>query len=330
MLKPLNRPALWKIVLALLIVYFVWGSTYLAIRVAVLGLPPFLFCAARYLAAGAIMLTLGFLLKHPLPSRRQGVTAAISGLLLLVGGNGAIVWAEQKIPSNLGALVVAGLPIWLLVWEGVRKDGDRPTPLGITGLLLGLSGMAVLMGPALLGGHGLYGPPLYLTLALVGSITWGFGQTFTRHGEMPGSNVMGNAISMLAAAFAFSLLAFFNGESARLNLSHPAPSAIWALLYLIVFGSCIAYSAFTWLVQNASPAQVSTYAYVNPVVAILLGAWLLHEPLDGFMVLGTVLILFSVALVNAHLFDRSLFQALRFPGRRGPVPLPGDCSTSGS
>lgn len=315
-----NTAAFWKIVLALFIVYIVWGSTYLAIRVAVLGVPPFIFCSIRYLIAGGFMLGLGFLLKEPLPNKFELRSAILSGLLLLVGGNGSIVWAEQRIPSNLGALVVATMPIWLLLFEGMRPDGERPSRRGLFGVGIGMVGMAILMGPSLIGKQ-LDAPIVFPLMALLGSMLWSFGQTYTRHTGMPRSQILSNGIAMFASGVAFGGLSLLMREPLHKIWAQPAPSALWAILYLIVFGSCIAYTAFTWLVQNASPSQVSTYAYVNPVVAVFLGAWLLHEPVNGTMLIGAALILASVGLVNQ--------SNQPSPEKGEPVLRPAGCKTSG-
>lgn len=309
----MKHPALWKIVLALLTVYIVWGSTYLAIRIAVLGLPAFLFCGARYLVAGGIMLLFGLLLKQKWPDRNTFIHACISGLLLLFGGNGTIAYSEKVIPSNLGALIVATLPVWLLIFEGLRKDGDRPTWFGIVSIPVGFFGVFTLLGPQT------HSNPWYMLLALIGAAVWALGQTYTRHTQMPTSYIYGNAIAMLAASVAFLLASLVSGELQHANWGHFPLSSIAAWAYLVVFGSCVAYSAFTWLVTNATPAQVSTYAYVNPLVAVILGAMVLHEPVSPRMILGAVLVLISVGLAQAK--GPSPF------GKRDPARVPSGCNT---
>lgn len=283
------------LVLALAIVYVVWGSTYLAIRVAVEGMPPFLMAGLRFLIASGIMLLAGFLTRQARPSGREVASSSLVGLFLLLGGNGLVVWAEQFVTSGLVALLVASVPLWILLMEAVLPGGDRPTRLGSLGVLVGFAGVVALMGPRLATGEHLV---LWAEgLVLVGTFMWAVGTLLGRRIPMPRSGVYNSAFQMLAASAGFLLVSIGFGEPFRVVWADVPPQAWGALAYLVIFGSCIAFSAFAWLVQHAKPDLVSTYAYVNPVVAVALGAMLLAEPIDGWVLGGATLIVAAVALV---------------------------------
>lgn len=285
----------WPLVLALGIVYLVWGSTYLAIRVAVEGLPPFLMAGMRYAIASSVMILAGLVTRQARPTGREVLSSSIVGLFLLLGGNGLVVWAEQFVASSLAALLVASVPLWILILEAFWPGGTRPTRLGVLGVLLGFAGVVALMWPQLAGGehHALWAQGV----VLVGTFLWAVGTLLGRRFPMPRSGIYNSAFQMLAASAAFLAISFGFGEPYHVAWSSVPPQAWGALAYLVVAGSCIAFSAFAWLVQNAKPDLVSTYAYVNPVVAVGLGALILSEPIDAWVLGGAALIVASVALV---------------------------------
>lgn len=283
------------LVVALGIVYLVWGSTYLAIRVAVLGMPPFLMAGMRFAMASALMLLAGLVLRQARPTWREVAGSSMVGLFLLLGGNGLVVWAEQFVSSGLAALLVASVPLWILALEAVFPGGNRPTRLGTVGVLMGFMGVVALMWPQLSKGE--HTAVWAQGLVLVGTFLWALGTLLGRKVPIPRSGIYNSAFQMLAAAVGFLAVSYGFGEPFRVVWSAVPPQAWAALAYLVVFGSCIAFSAFAWLVQHARPDLVSTYAYVNPVVAVALGALILAEPLDPWVLGGAALIVASVALV---------------------------------
>ncbi len=283
------------LVLALLTVYLVWGSTYLAIRVAVLGMPPFLMAGMRFLAASAILIVIGLLLRQPFPSRREIAWAGLVGLFLLLGGNGLVVWAEQFIPSSLAALLIASMPLWSLAFEAATPAGDRPTLLGAAGITLGFLGVVTLFWPSLQAGdaHHL----LAQAMVVLGTMTWALGTLIARRVSLPRSGLFNSGFTMLSAGIAFIGVSFGFGEPAKVHWAQIPVEAWVAVAYLVVFGSCIAFSAFAWLNRHAPADLTSTYAYVNPVVAIILGYLLLQEPVTAWTMAGSALIILSVGLV---------------------------------
>lgn len=289
------KAPLWQIALALGIVYVVWGSTYLAIRVAVGDIPPFLMAGGRWLAACGIMMLAGLLTRQPWPSWKEIGWASLIGWFLLIGGNGLVVWSEQYISSGMAALLVGSLPLWVLGIEAVLPGGARPTWLGVSGILLGLGGVAALVWPSLQGpaSIGLLGQGL----VLFGTFLWAIGTLLGRRVRVPKSGIYNTAFQMLSAAVGFSVLSLAFGEPGKVNWGAIHPEAWQAWGYLVVFGSCVAFSAFAWLVQRAKPELVSTYAYVNPVVAVLLGVRYLGEPLTAGTLVGAAMVVASVALV---------------------------------
>ena len=286
-----SRPL--RIAIAFAIIYIVWGSTYLAIRVGVQSLPPGLFSGVRFLIAGALMLLYARARGAQLPaSRRDWRNNALTALLMLVGGNGLVTWSEQWIESNQAALIVATSALWL-AWMGTwGAQGERLNRLTVLGLALGFGGVAVLVqsglqlraGPA----------PAYVALILA-PVCWAAGSVGARRAPVSCAPAMTAALQMLIAGAVLCALGVAAGEPARWSWN---PGALVALAYLIVFGSCIAYGAYYWLVHEVPPAQLGTYAYVNPAIAVVLGWWLLHERLNSAQVLGTAIILASVLLVT--------------------------------
>lgn len=283
------------LILALLIVYVVWGSTYLAIRVAVLGMPPFLMASIRFLIASALLIGVGVLMRQPWPSRREIAWASVVGLFLLLAGNGLVVWAEQFIPSSLAALLIASMPLWSLAFEAILPQGDRASALGLMGIALGFLGVVVLFWPTLEAGdrHSLWAQGL----VVLGTMIWAVGTMIARRVSMPRSGVFNSGFTMLSAGIALSAVSVGFGEPFRVDWAAIPMDAWLALAYLIVFGSCVAFSAFSWLNLNASPQISSTYAFVNPVVAVILGYLLLREPVTAWTLTGSLLIILSVGLV---------------------------------
>ena len=287
------------VIVALLTVYLVWGSTYLAIRVGLDGWPPFLLAGSRFVIAGALLLLFGCLRKEPLPrSWPQARTVMITGVLMLAMGNAGVVWAELYVASGVVALIIATVSLWMMALESLRPGGERMTWAKFGGALLGLSGVALLMAPNLSNNHTNDQALLAQIILLGTSLSWAAGSIYSKHAPMPKSTIMSSGAQMLVAGFVLCVLAAATGEFAEFRLERAAGAPLWALLYLIVFGSCLAYTAYMWLLRHSSPALASTYAYVNPVVAVILGALLLNEPVTAWLIAGSVLVLASVFVIQ--------------------------------
>ena len=280
------------LVAALATVYVVWGSTYLGIKVALEGFPPMLLGATRFLVAGALLYAwTSRSAQAARPTPKQWGAAATAGTLMLVGGNGAVTWAEQRIDSGVAALLVASVPLWMALLARVWQ-GERLRRMAVVGLLLGFVGVGVLVRPS---GESVTLLPSLVVLA--GALAWAAGSIYMRRAPMPAHALRGTSMQMLAGGFVFGLISIGMGEPGSFEPAQVTWRAAGALVYLVVFGSLIAFSAYTWLLRNAKPSVVSTYAYVNPFVAVLLGAVLLAEPVTSGMTLAAVLIIAGVALI---------------------------------
>jgi drug/metabolite transporter (DMT)-like permease len=277
------------VITALLAVYLIWGSTYLAIRFALEGYPPLLFPGLRFLAAGTVLFGLLRLRGYPVPGLRQWRNAAVIGFLLLGLGNGAVVLAERSVGSALAATAVATVPLWTALCAGIW--GHWPRRMQWLGMAVGFAGVVVLN----LGGDFAANPAAAFCL-LLASVSWAFGSVWSRRLDMP-RGLMSSAAQMLTAGVMFLAASAARGEPWHLAAS---PKAAGALLYLTLFGSLLAYSAYIYLVQNVTPALATSYAYVNPVVALFLGVSLGGEHIAGGEFVAIALVLAGVALIVAY------------------------------
>jgi drug/metabolite transporter (DMT)-like permease len=300
-----SRPSTAAVAAALLTVYVVWGSTYLAIAVMIETLPPLLAAGVRFVTAGLLLLgALGAQARmrpssQPIerPSLAHLRSAAIIGSLLLFGGNGGVVLSEQFIPSGVAAVIVATVPIWLAVFDTVLSR-RAPSLLVVGGLVAGTVGVAVLMAP--IKGIGDVNP-LGIGLVVVAAISWAAGSVYARGATLPRSALLGTGLEMLAGGVVLVLAGSLIGELGRTNVEAFSLRSLLALAYLIVFGSIVAFSAYTWLLANVPISTVGTYAYVNPIVAVALGAVILGEPITLRTIIATVLILGAVvAMVSGR------------------------------
>ncbi len=291
-----HRPGTTSIVLAYAAIYLVWGSTYLAIRFAVETLPPFLMLFARFFTAGVIMYAFLRWRGEPRPTAREWAGAAVIGGLLLLGGTGAVGWAEQWIPSGLAALIVAIVPVWMVLLDWLGPAKRRPTPAIVAGLVLGLVGVAVLVGPVELTGDQRM---MFIGSVVVvfGTISWATGSVFGTHLPHPRSPWMTAALQMIAGGTLLLVAGTAAGEWARVDYSGISQKSLLALAYLMVFGSLIAFAAYVFLLRHQSPARVGSYAYVNPVVAVFLGWALADEPVTLRTVIAAAIILTGVVLI---------------------------------
>lgn len=277
------------VALALLVLYLVWGSTYLAIRFALQGYPPLFFPALRFLFAGALLYAVLRLRGAPNPSLRQWRNAVVIGVLLLNVGNGFVVFAERAVGSALAATAIATVPLWAALFGGLW--GVWPRGAQWLGLLLGFAGIVMLN----LGGD-FAANPAAAALLMTAALSWAFGSIWSRRLDLP-SGLMSSACQMFAAGVIFLAGSYAAGESWQLRA---APQALAAMLYLAVFGSVLAFSAYMYLVQNVSPALAMSYAYINPVVALGLGATLGHEKFVASDFLAIALVLAGVVLIMLY------------------------------
>ena len=282
-----------KVIIAFTAVYIIWGSTYLAIRVGVQQLPPALFAGTRFVIAG-ILLALyarGKGQKFPVHGR-EWRTIAVTGLFMLVGANGLVVWGEQWVPSNQAALIVATTALWLAGFGTLGAHGQKLGPRTVLGLAVGFFGVAMLMMPE----RGFSLEHFGAQLAVLAACPlWAAGSMVAKRGHLTTPPLMVAAMQSLVAGLVFCGFGLAAGEAVRWSWSSPAMAA---LAYLIVFGSCFAYAAYVWLLHEVSPAALGTYAYINPLVAVVLGWLVLRETLSAMQMAGTVVILIGVMLVS--------------------------------
>lgn len=281
------------VIAALAAVYIIWGSTYLAIRFAVETLPPFLMAAVRFLVAGGVLYGWRRAKGFPRPTRSQWREATIVGGLMLLGGNGGVVWAEQWIESGTAALIVATVPLWMVLLDWVSPGGRAPRAMVWAGIVLGLAGVAVLFGAPDDGEMYTAG----WAVLVIASISWALGSIYSRSAALP-APLLATSMQMLAGGALLLVAGVVTGELSGLDPASFSTRSVLALLYLIVFGALIGYSAYVWLLRVTSPALASTYAYVNPVVAVFLGWMLAGEALTPRILAASAVIVGAVALIT--------------------------------
>lgn len=285
-------PAVWA---ALLSVWAFWGGTYLAIRLVVRTMPPFLSASIRFLVAGAVLYAIAVRRgdrQGDRPTRAQWVAATIIGGSLLLGGNGLVMWAERTVPSGIAALIIASVPLWLALLDRIVL-GNRLSWLAVVGLAVGFSGLVLLVNPS--GGSRL---DLAGAAALVfASVSWAAGSLYARHADLPKRPLVGTGMQMLAGGVLLGLVGLARGELGQFDPASVSLESILGLVYLVVFGSLVAFSAYIWLLRATRTTLVSTYAYVNPIVAVFLGWAVLSEPISLRTLLAGAIIVIAVALI---------------------------------
>jgi drug/metabolite transporter (DMT)-like permease len=294
-----------RIWIPLLAIYLIWGSTYLAIRFAVETIPPFLMAATRFLIPGFLLFFWRRAAGDPKPSRIEWKSTIIIGFLLLVGGNGGVTWAEQYIPSGVAALIIGSVPLWIIVLNLFRPEGRHLDKRVIIGALIGFIGIALLIVPTQLSGSSESVHPLGIITILLAAIFWSTGSLYSRNAPMPASPLLSTGMEFLAGGTGLLIMGALTGEFAQLNNSLISTRSLLSLGYLIVFGSLIGFVAYTWLLRNAPITLVSTYAYVNPLIAILIGNRLAQEPLNLRVLTAAVIIISSVFLINTAILKNS-------------------------
>ncbi|HTD22401.1 MAG TPA: EamA family transporter [Terriglobales bacterium] len=291
-----HRPR-WKTLLAFAIIYFVWGSTFLAIRVGVREVPPLILAAMRFLVAGLVLYGWMIARGERSPNARQWMAASLISILIFVLDYGLLFWAEQRVPSGIAAVMLATIPVFMALSEIIFLRTQRLTFRLALALLIGIGGVAVLVSRSL----NLGGTPVDSVGAvalIVASMSWSVSSVFARKLPLPDSKVMSSGAQMLAGGVFLTLTAAALGEFRNFHPSVVSRGAWLALLYLIVAGSIIGFTAYVWLIHHESPTKVGTYAYVNPVVAVLVGYFLGGEALGLRTILGTVFVLISVLVIT--------------------------------
>jgi len=292
-------PSPGRIWLGLLVLYMVWGSTYLGIAIAVESIPPFLMAAVRFGIAGAVLM--GWSLSGArgsfvAPSRREWRDSIIVGTLLLGGGMGMVAFGEQTIPSGITALLVAMMPVWVAIF-GRALLGERLPWLAGIGIVVGFVGVAILVGPTILGQSGAF-DPAGLAAVIISPIAWSLGSLYASHrATLPTQPLVATGAQMLAGAAVLAVMSTVTGEPGRFDAASVTGDSLAALAYLTVIGSLLAFTAYGWLLRVAPLPFIATYAYVNPVVAVVLGAVVRHEPIDPRTILAGAVIVGAVALI---------------------------------
>jgi len=294
-----GTPTRLALVVAFTAIYLIWGSTYLGIRVAIESMPPFLMAGVRFLLAGSILFAVLKLRGAPWPTLRQWGVNAIVGTLLLLGGNGAVVWAELTIPSGITALLIGVAPLFIVLTEWAWPGGARPTVITAAALLLGFAGVVWLAAPwetAAGGGLNLAGVG-----AILGScVFWSVGSIYSRHARHGADPFVAAALQMLCGGTALMFAAALHGDFASLRLAEITGRAWGAFSYLVLLGSLVGFSTFVWLMKHSTPARVATYAYVNPVVAVLLGWLILDEPITTRTLIASAIIVTAVVIITTE------------------------------
>jgi drug/metabolite transporter (DMT)-like permease len=305
----MGRPATWKILLAFAIVYLVWGSTFLAIRVGVHEVPPFLLAGMRFLAAGIVLFLWMLARGTPWPTRREWASAAFLAVLIFVLDYGLLFWAEQRVPSGIAAVMMATIPLFMGLFEIFFLRTQRLTLRLAIGLLVGICGVAVLMsrsgafGETPIDGAG-------AAALLIAAVSFAASAILTRKLPLPASKPMSSGAQMLAGGVLLTLVSAMLGEFRGFHAAAVSATAWFALIYLIVAGSIVAFTAYVWLIHHESPTKVGTYAYVNPVVAVIIGYFLGGEVIGSRTLLGTLLVLVSVVVITTMRAQKPASSAL--------------------
>ncbi len=298
-MEEIEHRAAWKTLLAFAIIYIVWGSTFLAIRVGVKELPPFLFASARFTVAGAALFGWMMARGQELPTRRQWGSVAIIALLIFVIDYGLLFWAEQKVPSGIAAVMMATIPAFMAVAEILFLGTMKMTVRLAVALLIGISGVAVLMSHSLNLGDASIDNVGAIAL-IIGAVSWSVASVLSKKLPLPASKVVSSGSQMLAGGLMLAVVAAARGELKGFHPEAVSHAAWLALIYLILMGSIVGFTAYVWLIHHESATKVGTYAYVNPVVAVMLGYFAGGEPVGVRTVFGTVCVLVSVVVITTN------------------------------
>ncbi len=289
-----------RVWIALFTLYLAWGSTYMAIHFAVQSIPPFLMSGVRFLVAGLILYIWRRSAGDPAPTRENWRSAVIIGNLLLVGGIGVLTWVEQYVPSGIAALIVAATPLWVVLLGAIRRGGSLPTRLTTLGVLMGLCGIFILINPLKLNSQPQDNNLWMEVILLLAALSWAVGSVHSHEANLPKSALLSTGMELLAGSAGAFILGLVTGETGRIEVSRITLSSMAGLAYLTIVGSLVGFVCYTWLLQVAPTTLVVTYAYVNPLVALVLGSMLVQETLTTQVLIATPLILFAVILLNAR------------------------------
>ena len=290
-------PSRRVLVLAFAAIYLIWGSTYLGIRVAVETMPPFLMAGARFFVSGLVLFIYLLARGGAWPTVRQWRDQAIVGIFLLLGGNAIVAWAELHTPSGITCLVLGSSPIVVIFMDWLRPHGQRPTLPLLVGVVIGVGGIALLLDPGSIPAG--YRPPVIDLIALwASSICWWIGSFYSKHSAAKTPLLMASAMQMLCGCGSILLMGWILGEGRGFHTASVSRESWLAFFYLVVVGGIVAFPVYAWLLENSTPAKVSTFAYVNPVVAVVLGWALLGEPLTPRMLFATGIIVGAVAIIS--------------------------------
>lgn len=295
-----TAPSRTRTVAAFAAIYLIWGSTYLGIRFAIETIPPFLMGGVRFMIAGSALYVWVRARGGQKPTAAQWRSSAIVGAFLILGGNGAVVWSEQFVPSGIAALLVAVLPFWIVLIDWIGPSKARPS-LGVSvGLIVGIAGIFVLVGPSAIHPSAASGSAtLKGALALVGgSLSWALGTVYSRHADLPRSALVATGMEMLSGGVLLFVLGLMTREPAQFHLASVSARSIAGFTYLTTVGSLVGFTAYIWLLRHQPPSRVATYAYVNPVVAVFLGWALAGEPLTLRTIVAAAIIIGAVALIT--------------------------------
>lgn len=293
---PRNAP-LWLVLAAFAAVYLIWGSTYLGIKLAVDSIPPFLMAGSRFVVSGALLYGVMRWRGAARPTRAEWKSAAIIGAALLLAGNGGVTWAEQTTPTGLTALIIAATPLWILLADWIRPGGRAPSGSTLLGLAIGFVGVSLIVLSRDAEGTRLVPSLSALVLALA-SMCWAAGSIYARQTPKPASALTGIALQMIVGGGLQLLTGVLTGEVADFHPTALTSTSLWAWVYLTFIGSLVGFTAYVWLLEVSTPARVSTYAYVNPLVAVLLGHVVLNEPVPRLVALAGALVLVAIVLIT--------------------------------
>ncbi|WP_379135349.1 EamA family transporter [Paenibacillus sp. sgz500958] len=285
--------------IALISLYIFWGGTYLGMKVAIETIPPFIMAGVRFLMAGTILYFVARIKGDPRPSRLEWRGAGIVGALLLLGGNGVVAWAEQRVPSAIASLLVATVPLWIIMFNWLGGSRKKPNTGVILGVVSGFLGIAVLVLHS--GGSSDQGMDVVGILALLfASISWSIGSLYSRTAKLPDSPLLSTALQMIVGGILLIVLSLFLEDWSALHLSDISLRSYLAFGYLVLFGAIVGYTAYIWLLKNADPTWVSTYAFVNPMVAVALGWFIAGEQLPANSLISAVLIITAVIVITVY------------------------------
>jgi len=288
-----------KIWIALILLYIVWGSTYFGIKVAIETIPPFFQASMRFLASGLIILAWQKAAGQEMPTRKQWQSTFIIGTLLLLGGNGLVSWAEQFIPSGIAALIIATVPLSLVILEAMRPGGIKPTWQAIVGLVIGFIGIFILAGPAEISGSTTELNSFGVIALLSATVLWALGSIYSKTADLPKASMVTTGAEMLMGSIGLMIVSLLTGELNGWDPTGVSGRSIAGLVYLITIGSIVGFGSYIWLLQNAPISLVATYAYVNPIVAVILGYFFGNETLEPRIWLAAAIIIGAVIFINS-------------------------------